>query len=131
LHLGIEACAIRTAHDCSYPLLSSWPGVARRKTRVNALMSRPSTSMRCRAFSSCIVDREPPDQCLDPLAHRRLHQRILVGALLRQRIEHFGDQLTDLPELGDAEAARSAGRRAEPDARRNGGLLRVVGNAVL
>ena len=52
-------------------------------------------------------------------------------ALGRQRIEHLDDQLADLAELGDAEAARGAGRRAEPDAGRDRRLLRIERDAVL
>src|SRR5262245_24862287 len=79
-----------------------------------------SVRMALTKTSLALVDRKAPDQRLDPLAHRRLDQRVLLAALLRQRIEHFGDQLADLTELGDAEAARRAGRRAEADAGRDG-----------
>ena len=43
---------------------------------------------------------------------------------LRQAVEHLDDQLADLLELGDAEAARRGGRRAEADAGGDHRLLR-------
>ena len=46
-------------------------------------------------------------------------------------VEHLDDQLADLPELGDAEAARGRGRRAEADARGDHRLLGIERHAVL
>src|SRR5262245_47834807 len=61
--------------------------------------------------ASAVVDREPRHQRLDPLAHRALDQRVAFDRLLRQHVEHVGDHLADLLELGDAETARGAGGR--------------------
>src|SRR6266853_733575 len=77
------------------------------------------------------VDREAPEQALDLVAYRGLDQSIGLGALLRQHVEHLGDQRSDLAEFRDAEAAGGAGRRAEANARRHRGLLRIERNAVL
>src|SRR5579864_6763586 len=43
------------------------------------------------AARSAFVDREATDQPADLFAHRGLRTRVLVGALLRQRIKEFGD----------------------------------------
>src|SRR5271157_643798 len=56
-----------------------------------------------------LVDREPAHQPFDLFPNARLSLRILLGALLRQRIEQFGDHVADLPKLGDAETAGGAG----------------------
>src|SRR5262249_44357668 len=66
---------------------------------------------------SCGVNRKPPDQRLDPFAHRAFGERVLFGALLRERVEHFRDQFANLAKLSDAEAARGAGGPATPAAR--------------
>src|SRR5262245_31083883 len=68
------------------------------------------------------IDRKPADELLHLLAHRGFDERILLDALLREHVEHLDDQVAHLLELGDAEAARGARRRAEADARRDGGL---------
>ena len=99
LHLGIEAAAARTAHGLS-----------------------PVPDLRAIRL---LIDRKTREQPLDLLAHRGFDQRILFGLLLRQHIEHFGDHLADLAEFGDPEAARRAGRRAEPDAGRDRRLFRI------
>ena len=52
-------------------------------------------------------------------------------AVRRQAVEHLGHQAADVPELGDAEAARGAGRRADADARRDLRLLGIERHAVL
>ena len=111
LHLGVEARAVRTAHGFSF-----------RRAVIAGLWV---------THRHPLVDREPRDQPLHLLAHRSLDQRILLDLLLRQHVEHLRDQVADLPELGDAEAARGAGRRAEPDARRDRRLLRIERDAVL
>src|SRR5262249_20253651 len=113
----------------------SWPDIARRKTRVNALICpghprrhfstrsktwmpgpRPdmTTSMSCPV--SCLINRKPTDQRLHPRPHCTFDQCVLLGALPRKRVEHLGDHVANLLELGDAETARGAGRRAEPHA---------------
>src|SRR5580692_7981095 len=78
-----------------------------------------------------LVNREPADQSLHLLAHARFRQRILVDAVLRQRIKHFGDHVANQPELGNAEATGGAGRGAEPHPRCHGRLFRIERNAVL
>ena len=50
---------------------------------------------------------------------------------MRHRVEHFGDQRTDLLEFGDTETARRRRRRAEPQAGGDERLLGVERNAVL
>ena len=65
------------------------------------------------------------------LLDRRLDQRRGAVLRLRHRVEHLGDELPDLAELGDAETARRAGRRAEPDAGGHERLFRIERNAVL
>ena len=56
---------------------------------------------------------------------------VVVLAVLGQAVEHFDDELADQLELGFAEAARGAGRRAEANARGDGGLFGVEGHCVL
>src|SRR5262245_11460017 len=77
------------------------------------------------------VDGEAGGEPLHLLAHGGFGARILLCAPLRQGLEHFGDHLADLAELGDPEAPGRAGRRAEPDAGCDGRLLGVERNAVL
>src|SRR2546423_15687897 len=64
--------------------------------------------------SLSLIDREPADQCLHPPPHRGFGERILLRLPMREGVEHVGDQLADLLEFGDAEAARGAGGRTEP-----------------
>src|SRR5947208_14015677 len=77
------------------------------------------------------VDREPAYECLHALPHRVLDQRILLHSLFEKHVQHLGDQLADLAELGDAEPTGGASGSAESDARCDRRLLRVEGNAVL
>src|SRR5882757_1852439 len=65
------------------------------------------------------INRKSRNQRLHLGAHGLFDQRVFVDALLRQHIEHLDDHLADLAEFRDAEAARRAGRGAEPDARRD------------
>src|SRR4051794_28842762 len=51
------------------------------------------------------INREAGDEPLHLLQHGRLGGGILLGALQRQGVEHFGDELADLAEFGEAEAA--------------------------
>src|SRR5713101_2783352 len=64
-------------------------------------------------------------------AHLALDLGVAVRAVFRDAVEHVGDQVADLAEFGDAEAACRAGRRAQPHARRHGVLLRIARDAVL
>src|SRR5437763_8155216 len=75
--------------------------------------------------SLSLIDGEPPDQCLHPLPHRGFGERILLRLPLREGIEHLGDQLAHLLEFGNAETARGAGGRTEPNARGHRRLLRI------
>src|SRR5579883_3314280 len=84
-----------------------------------------------RITCSSAVDRKPRQQALDLAAHRRLHQTVRLGPLLRQNVEDFGDQSADHAEFGGAEPAGRTGRRSEPDAGRDRGLFRIERNAVL
>ena len=68
---------------------------------------------------------------MDFFAHRGFHQRVFLGALLRQHVEHFRDQVADMTKFGNAEAARGAGRRAEPDTGGDRRFFRVERDAVL
>src|SRR5262245_23892353 len=78
-----------------------------------------------------LVDREADEQPLHLVPHRAFDDRIRLDVLARKGIEHFGDHLADLAELGDGEGARGAGRRAEADSGCDGGLLGIVWDAVL
>src|SRR4029450_5977292 len=78
-----------------------------------------SVRMALKKTSLALVDRKPSDQRLDPLAHRRLDQRVLLAALLCQRIEHFGNEHTARRNLRKPEPAGGAGGGAKPDARRD------------
>src|SRR5215468_298580 len=134
LDLGIEAAAIRTAHG--RPLLSRCHCAARLKaarrqsaTSVVAMFGRPvGTDCGAGAHArdgnvervavgshgtSALIDRKSTDEFPYFLAHRGFGERILFDALLREDVEHLDDQLAHLLELGDAEAAGSAGGGAE------------------
>src|SRR5471030_3162873 len=84
-----------------------------------------------RICPSILVDRKPRDQLLDLRAHGLLDRRIRLDLLVREHIEHFHDQLADLPEFGNAKSPRGARRRAQPHARRHGRFLGIEGDAVL
>src|SRR5690606_35772100 len=84
LHLRVETAAIRTPHR--------WP--------LCALLLR--------------IDREARKKLLGLLADLAFDKAVFLDTLLRQHAQHFGDHVADFLELRDAEAARRAGRRAEP-----------------
>src|ERR1700761_8792374 len=84
-----------------------------------------------RMAPSSAVDRKPGEEVLDLIAHRAFGETVGLGALLREHVEHVGDQLANLAEFGDPEAPGGARRRAEPDAGGDRGLFRIEGNAVL
>src|SRR3954452_10776957 len=48
-----------------------------------------------------LVNREARHQRLHLVAHRRLDQRVLLDALLRQHVQHFDDHVADLAEFRD------------------------------
>src|SRR5216684_2767623 len=84
-----------------------------------------------RIVHSSAVNRKTCQQVLDLVAHRRLDETVRLGALLRQHIQHLGNQHADLAEFGSAEPTGGAGRRSETDAGRYRGLFRIERNAVL
>src|SRR5438445_591754 len=47
-------------------------------------------------------------------AHLALDLGVAVRAVFRDAVEHVGDQMADLAEFSDAEAARRAGRPCRP-----------------
>src|SRR5262245_39976491 len=49
-------------------------------------------------IGSVLIDREPRNQPLHLLAHRRFNERVFLHALLRQHVEHVADQLAHLAE---------------------------------
>src|SRR5690349_15304400 len=65
------------------------------------------------------VDRKAGAERLDAVAYRCLDLAVASLAILAQAFDHFGDQAADFLELGSAEPARCAGRRAEANARRD------------
>ncbi len=65
-----------------------------------------------------LIDREARAQVCHAVAHARFDLAVALIAVARHAIYHFGDQRADLPEFLLAEAARGAGGRAQPDARR-------------
>src|SRR6185312_11166134 len=67
--------------------------------------TRPSMTEGMSSLASSVVDRKAADERLDLLAHRGLDQRILLGTLLGEHIEHLDDQVAHLAEFGNAEAA--------------------------
>src|SRR5713226_4312554 len=85
----------------------------------------------CCYRTSALVDRKPGKEPLHLVPHGGFGEGILLDALLREHVEHLDDQLADLLELGDAEAAGGAGRRSQADAGSHRGLLRIERNAVL
>src|SRR5690242_336584 len=78
-----------------------------------------------------VIDGKARREPFHLLANPRFHLRVFLDALLRQRVQHFDEHFADLTELGDAEPAAGPGRRAEPDTRGDGRLLRVERDAVL
>src|SRR5262249_33333391 len=81
--------------------------------------------------SSVAVDGKAGAQSMDLGAHLGLDLGIAVGPVLGNAVQHIGDQMADLAELRHAEAARRAGRRAQPHARGDGVLLGIARDAVL
>src|SRR5580704_11113241 len=63
--------------------------------------------------------------------HLFLDLGVADRAVVGDTVEHVGNQVTDLAEFGRAEAARRAGRRAEPYPRGDRVFLGVARNAVL
>src|SRR6185312_8923407 len=59
------------------------------------------------------IDRKTPAQLHGTLLHVCLDGAVAVVAILGKPIEYLGDHVADGLELGDAEAARSACRRAQ------------------
>src|SRR5262245_53049921 len=78
-----------------------------------------------------LVNREAAGQFLHALLHRRLDERRTAVTRLRNGVEHFGNQRTDLLELCNAETARGGRGRAETQTRGDKRLLRVERDAVL
>src|SRR5688572_11458872 len=77
-----------------------------------------------------LVDREPLAERRDA-ALDRSYRRFMVRAAFGEAVEYVADEVPDFLELADAEPARGPGRRAETDARGDGGPLRVERHAVL
>src|ERR1700722_9645800 len=46
-----------------------------------------------------LVDREPAHQPPDLFPYARLSRCILLGGLMREGVEHFGDHVADMPAL--------------------------------
>ena len=70
----------------------------------------------CCPASCSRVDREPPAQRGRLGLDLGLDGAVAGFAVLCQSVEHLRDHAADVAELGHAEAARGAGRRAEADA---------------
>src|SRR5579871_2098813 len=108
----------------------SWSGPA--ALSGSLLVRSPERSLRLfRARLRLLVDREAVGERPHLALDRFLHERRGAVRRLRSRVEDFGDETADLLELGDAEPARRAGRRAKPDPRSDEGLFRVIGHAIL
>src|SRR4051812_16716040 len=80
---------------------------------------------------SVAVDRETGAESTDLAAHLSLDLGIAVRAVLGDAVEHVGDEVADLAELGNAEATRRPGRRPQAHAGSHGEFLRIARNAVL
>src|SRR5262249_22588327 len=78
-----------------------------------------------------LVDRESADQTFHLFGYPLFGLDVLFKAPAQQRIKYFSAHIANLPEFGDAEAPRRAGRRAEPHPRGDRGLFRIEWNAVL
>ena len=105
LHLRVETAAIGAPHREPTPLFEPSSPLSR---------SGSAGSIRRRRSRTFASTAALPDL-----------------AVRRQAVERLDDQFADLGELGDAEAARGRGGRAEPDARGHHRLLRVERDAVL
>eukprot|EP01035_Chromulina_nebulosa_P032523 gene32523-43451_t len=77
------------------------------------------------------VDREAGAEGGDAFADGGFDLAVAGLAILAQAVEHVGDHVADLAELGRAEAARGAGGGADADAAGLGRRERIVGDAVL
>src|SRR5437773_653675 len=77
------------------------------------------------------IYRKAPGESDRLFLHLRFDLGITRLAIGGEAVEHLGHEAADMPELGDAEAARGAGWRADPDPRRDGRLLGVERHAVL
>src|SRR5512147_1963406 len=94
------------------------------------MSDRPPLSHLTHA-SLAAIDRITLAELDRPLLDARLDPIVAGIAIGRETVEHLDDHAADLLELGDAEAARGAGRRAEPDARGHHRLLRIERHAIL
>src|SRR5690242_19851862 len=77
------------------------------------------------------IDREPRTQGRHLAPHRLFHHVVRGSIAGGEAIEHLGDHVADLTELGVTEAARGGGGTAEPDARCHHWLFWIEGNAIL
>src|SRR5882672_6636237 len=83
------------------------------------------------ALASVAVNGKAGTKCMHLGAHLGFDLGVAIRAVLGDAVEHVGDQMTDLAELGDAEATGRAGRRTQPNARGDRVLLRVTRDTVL
>src|SRR5262249_9007618 len=83
-----------------------------RRSRVLDLSIKTSAARAAHRAPLLLVDRESAHQALDLIAHAGLDHSIFFRALLRKRIEDFGNHRAHLAEFGDTEAACGAGRRS-------------------
>src|SRR5499433_4089531 len=91
------------------------PVITRVRHRVKGVLVHPADDDTGAALS--VVNRKSIDEFLHLLTHRRLGERVLLNALLREGLEHFYDQFAHFLELGNAEAATRprGGARRTPE----------------
>ena len=81
---------------------------------------------------STVLDRSGSgDIGINTLLHSIFYLRVALLAILGESVEHVGDHVADLAELGGAESAGRAGGRSDADAAGLDRGQRVVGDAVL
>src|SRR5262249_40571249 len=78
-----------------------------------------------------VIDRETCEQSFHLVPYGSLDRGIFVGLLLREYVEHFRNELTDVSEFGDAEASCGASRGSEPNTGCHRRLLRVEWDSIL
>src|SRR5204863_322746 len=105
--------------------MSLLPRAACRLGRASAMTQRHGgCDWLCRVFASLdptydtsSIYRKAPGEGDRLFLHLRFDLGITRLAIGGEAVEHLGHEAADMPELGDAEAARGAGWRADPDPR--------------
>src|SRR5262245_3599713 len=80
---------------------------------------------------SIAVDRKASAEISNLAAHLRFNLSVALRPVPGDAVQHVGDEMADLAELRDTEAAGRSRRRAQPHARSDGVFFRIARDRVL